>query len=80
MDYEFEISWQIDDGSRGKNSHGVVVRKDSIDEGLSEGELKDLFWSTIEEDFSCIVHAVCDQEDEFVAWAKQVQKELAQEN
>lgn len=76
---EFEIQYEVDDGYVGSRPQTVTIGDyDVLD--LDENELKRLFWDTIEDDFQQKCRPYSDQESEFVAWAKERQEELRDED
>ncbi len=82
MAEEFDITYQIDDGYAGPSApHHTTIDDTWFESDTPEQDLKNMFWEQIEDDMRQSVHAVCEQEDEFLAWAKakQVEKKAAED-
>jgi hypothetical protein len=73
-DRHFTVTWQAEDGyAGGARPHGFNIDKDEVD-GMDEKELRKYFRDEIQNAFNETVSPSCDQEDEFVTWAKGVQE------
>jgi len=77
---DFEVTWEADDGYVGGSApHRFDISADDIEFCGTDEELKNLFWKSIQEDFEQRVSPVCDQEEEFLEWAREVIEKRNQE-
>jgi hypothetical protein len=74
----FEITYGIDDGYvGGDRPQHTSIDADDFGPDTTEEDLKALFWEEIERHFREHCSTYSEQEDEFVAWAKEKQKAMA---
>lgn len=69
----FDVTYGNDDGyAGGDRPHSFEIDADDLYSDMTEESIKKMFWREIEQDFSNRhLHLYCDQEEEFVAWAKE---------
>jgi hypothetical protein len=80
MSDTFEVTYEVEDGYvTGDRPQTVSISADAFYAETSEKELKKLFWEEINDHFSSNISPVCDQESEFIAWAKERQAEMRKE-
>jgi len=71
-DSEFSVTWEADDGyCGGSRPQHFEIPSDVLDPSMDEKALRELFWEEVKTDFNQRVEPVCDQEEEFVEWAKE---------
>lgn len=69
----FKARYEVDDGYvGGARPQHVTIDESDIEEDMGEGELRELYQDYVEEDFRQRISAYGQNEDEFVAWAKQI--------
>lgn len=77
-DYNFTITYDIDDGYvGGARPHYIKICADDLVGDESDDLLRKIFWEFIEEDFRQNVNPTSKQEEVFLLWAKRKQKELS---
>lgn len=70
-DYDFTITYQVDDGYAGGNRpQTVLVYDGDLDKDMEDRELLDLYYSMVQEDFEQRISASASNEYEFMEWAK----------
>lgn len=74
MAERFKITWEAEDGYvSGSRPHHTSLLDDDFETDTSEKELREIFWQAVQDDFANKVSPVSDQEEEFLAWAKERQ-------
>ena len=76
---DFEAEYGVDDGYVGNGKQRFEIPSDVVCPGMTDEELMDLFWSEIQEHFENNVHPYSDQEQEFIAWARETIAEMETE-
>lgn len=66
----FEIRYQIEEGYCGGSRPQYCYIDGYEIEDMTEEDLKNYFWDTIQEDMISKVYAVSSMEEEFIEWAK----------
>lgn len=81
MKHGFEVTWEAKDGyvSEGRPQH-ITIDRDEIDPDMTEAQLRTIFFDTVQADFEQTVSWSTDDEEDFVEWAKEVQKEMIEED
>ena len=78
---EFRITYGVDDGyAGGDRPQHTSISANDFEADCSEQSLKDLFWEEIERHMRENLHAFCNQESAFIAWAKEQQKKQLAED
>ena len=69
---EFEVAWEAEDGYvGGSRPHHFYISADELDEDMSDSDIKNLFWESVQCDFEQKVSPIPEDEDKFVEWAKE---------
>lgn len=73
MSNKFRVTWEADDGYAGGSApQRFSISADDVPDDMDDEELRKWFWESVQEDFEQRVSAISQDEDEFVAWAKEV--------
>jgi len=69
---EFEATYEVDDGYAGSNRPQYFNVEDyELYEDMDDDEIKEIFFSLMQEDFQMSVSPYATNLDEFVEWAKE---------
>lgn len=69
---KFTVNWQAYDGyAGGSRPQSFDIREDDLDDDMTDAALRELFEELLDEAFHNRVSACADNEDEFIAWAKE---------
>lgn len=72
MSNKFTITWEASDGyCGGGRPHSINFRADELEDDMSDADLESLFWDAVRIDFENQVSPVSNDQDNFIAWAKE---------
>ena len=70
-DHQFVGTYQVDDGyAGGSRPRNFVIDEYEIEDDMTEDDLRNLFIECAQSDFEHNISFCCQNEDEFVEWAK----------
>ncbi len=70
----FKVNYEVDDGYVGNRPHKFTIDEDAIETEATEEELRELYDELVYEDFQQRITPYGENVEEFIAWAKEVQK------
>ena len=74
MPEQFEGTWEVEDGYVGASRpQSFVIPADEIEDGMTEGDLSDLFWDWLKTEFESRISYYSPDEQKFIEWAKAIQ-------